>query len=49
MVDEVLLKRAELQAMIALHDGRPGWATVECDSLKRLFGLGAEDTEASLT
>ncbi len=49
VVDEVLLKRADLQAMIAFHDSRPGWATVERESLKRLFGLGAQDTEAGLT
>jgi ATP-dependent helicase/nuclease subunit A len=49
VADDVLLKRAELQAMTAFHGGRPGWAKAECDSLKALFGLGAGDTEASLT
>lgn len=49
IVDAVWAKRAELQAMAALHERGPGWAEAECESLKRLFGLGREDTEASLT
>jgi ATP-dependent helicase/nuclease subunit A len=48
VVDEVLLK-PELQAMIAFHVGRPGWVSVERESLRRLFGLGAQNTEAGLT
>ena len=49
VVDAVLTKRAELQAMVGLHDGRPDWAETECASLKRLFGLNDEDSDTSLT
>ncbi|MGB6906937.1 MAG: double-strand break repair helicase AddA [Methyloceanibacter sp.] len=49
VVDSVLVKRAELQAMVGLHDGRPDWAEIECASLKRLFGLDQEASDTSLT
>jgi ATP-dependent helicase/nuclease subunit A len=49
MIDTVLGRRAELAKMVALHGGRPGWVEAERACLKRLFGLGAEDTEERLT
>ncbi|MGB0056332.1 MAG: UvrD-helicase domain-containing protein, partial [Methyloceanibacter sp.] len=49
MVDAVLGKRAELSRMIALHGSVANWAEAEAESLKRLFGIGPEVTEATLT
>ncbi|MGB6439271.1 MAG: double-strand break repair helicase AddA [Methyloceanibacter sp.] len=49
MVDAVFGKRAELSRMIALHGSVANWAEAEAESLKRLFGIGPEVTEATLT
>ena len=46
IVDTVLGKRGALARMIALHGSGPDWAKAECMSLRRLFGLADDETEA---
>ncbi len=47
VVDAVLGKRAELDRMVAHHDGLAHWAAAEGLALKRLFGVD-KDTDAAL-
>jgi ATP-dependent helicase/nuclease subunit A len=49
VVDAVLAKRAELNAMMAWHEGIADWPGAEREALKRLFGLDEDDTEEALT
>ena len=47
VVDTVLAKRAELDRMMAHHDGLAHWAEAEGLALRRLFGV-ADDTDEAL-
>jgi ATP-dependent helicase/nuclease subunit A len=46
VVDAVLRKRAELDRMMAHHDGLAHWAAAEGLALKRLFGVDKDTDEA---
>jgi ATP-dependent helicase/nuclease subunit A len=47
-VDAVLAKRAQLAALVALHEGERDWVEAECAALKRRFGVNRDETEAHL-
>jgi ATP-dependent helicase/nuclease subunit A len=47
VIDAALAKRAEMERMVAYHDGRADWAEAEARALKHLLGV-AEAEEASL-
>ena len=49
VVDCVLAKRAEFDRMVVYHGGGGDWPAAECAALRQLFGIGAEEDEASLT
>ena len=49
LVYAVLSRRGELARMVAEHEGVSDWAEAETASLKRLFGIGDDETEATLT
>ncbi len=46
VVDAVLAKRAELDRMLAHHDGLTAWAAAEGEALKRLFNVAGKTEEA---
>ncbi len=49
VVDCVLAKRAEFDRMVVYHGGAGDWPAAECAALRQLFGISAEEDEASLT
>jgi ATP-dependent helicase/nuclease subunit A len=49
VVDAVLGRRGELARMVAMHEGVTDWAEAETASLKRLLGIDAGETKATLT
>jgi ATP-dependent helicase/nuclease subunit A len=46
IIDAVLAKRAEMERMVAYHDGRADWAEAEARSLKQLLGVAEVEEEA---
>ncbi|MGE5259306.1 MAG: double-strand break repair helicase AddA, partial [Actinomycetota bacterium] len=46
VIDAVLAKHAEMERMVACHDGRADWAEVEARALKHLLGVAEAEEEA---
>ncbi len=46
VVDAALAKRAEMERMMAYHDGRTDWAQAECAALKHMLGVAEADEQA---
>jgi ATP-dependent helicase/nuclease subunit A len=46
VIDAVLAKRAEMERMVAYHDGRADWAEAEALTLKHVLGVAEAEEEA---
>jgi ATP-dependent helicase/nuclease subunit A len=46
VIDAVLAKRADMERMVAYHDGRADWAEAEARSLKQFLGVAEVEEEA---
>ena len=45
VIDAVLAKRAEMERMVAYHEGRAEWAEAEALTLKHVLGVAEADEE----